>query len=167
LGMARARKAMESADRLLLIIDDQAGYSDADAAILDDLPAGVPHTVVYNKIDLTGRQPGPVVTETAPGIALSVQTGDGMDALRAHLKHCVGFGEQVEGNFSARRRHLDALQRVEQHLIAGVRQLADQQAGELLAEELRLAQQELGDITGTVSSDDLLGRIFSSFCIGK
>jgi tRNA modification GTPase len=167
LGMARARKAMESADRVLLIIDDQTGYTDADVAILKDLPAGVPHTLVYNKIDLTGRAPGPVAAETASGVALSVQTGAGMGALRAHLKHCVGFGEQLEGNFSARRRHLDALQRVQQHLVAGHRQLEELQAGELLAEELRLAQQELGEITGAVSSDDLLGRIFSSFCIGK
>jgi len=167
LGMQRARKAMASADRLLLLIDDQAGYTLADAAILDDLPAGVPHTLIFNKIDLSGRAPGPVAAEKAAGFALSVQTGAGMDALRAHLKHCVGFGEQVEGSFSARRRHLDALQRVQQHLLAGQRQLEELQAGELLAEELRLAQQELGEITGTVSSDDLLGRIFSSFCIGK
>jgi tRNA modification GTPase len=167
LGMERARKAMESADRLLLLIDDQAGYTDADAAILDDLPEGVPHTLIFNKIDLTGRAPGPVAAGNSPGLALSVQTGAGMDALRTHLKHCVGFGDQVEGNFSARRRHLDALQRVQQHLLAGQCQLEDLQAGELLAEELRLAQQELGEITGTVSSDDLLGKIFSSFCIGK
>jgi len=167
LGMQRARKAMESADRLLLLIDDQAGYTAADAAILDDLPAGVPHTLIFNKIDLSGRTPGPVAMENSAGFALSVQTGAGMDALRAHLKQCVGFGEQTEGDFSARRRHLDALQRVQQHLLAGQRQLEELQAGELLAEELRLAQQELGEITGEVSSDDLLGRIFSSFCIGK
>jgi tRNA modification GTPase len=166
-GMARARKAMESADRVLLLIDDQAGFTAADVAILDDLPEGVRHTLIFNKIDLTGRAPGPVTTGKSPGFALSVQTGAGMDVLRAHLKHCVGFGEQAEGSFSARRRHLDALQRVQQHLHAGYRQLRELQAGELLAEELRLAQQELGEITGTVSSDDLLGKIFSSFCIGK
>jgi len=166
-GMARARKAMESADRVLLLIDDQAGFTAADVAILDDLPEGVRHTLIFNKIDLTGRAPGPVTTGKSPGFALSVQTGAGMDVLRAHLKHCVGFGEQAEGSFSARRRHLDALQRVQQHLLAGYRQLRELQAGELLAEELRLAQQELGEITGTVSSDDLLGKIFSSFCIGK
>jgi tRNA modification GTPase len=166
-GMARARKAMESADRVLLLIDDQAGFTAADVAILDDLPEGVRHTLIFNKIDLTGRAPGPVTTGKSPGFALSVQTGAGMDVLRAHLKFCVGFGEQAEGSFSARRRHLDALQRVQQHLLAGYRQLRELQAGELLAEELRLAQQELGEITGTVSSDDLLGKIFSSFCIGK
>jgi len=167
LGMERARKAMESADRLLLLVDDQAGYTAADAAILDELPAGVPHTLIFNKIDLTGRGPGPVTMEKAPAFALSVKTGTGMEALRTHLKQCVGFGEQAEGDFSARRRHLDALQRVEQHLHAGQHQLKALQAGELLAEELRLAQQELGEITGSVSSDDLLGKIFSSFCIGK
>jgi tRNA modification GTPase len=167
LGMQRARMAMESADRLLLLIDDQAGYTAADAAILDDLPAGVPHTLIFNKIDLSGRLPGPVAVENSAGFALSVHTGAGMDDLRAHLKQCVGFGEQAEGSFTARRRHLDALQRVQQHLLAGQRQLEELQAGELLAEELRLAQQELGEITGEVSSDDLLGRIFSSFCIGK
>jgi len=167
LGMQRARKAMESADRLLLLIDDQAGYTAADAAILDDLPAGVPHTLIFNKIDLSGRMPGPVAMENTTGFALSVHTSAGMDDLRAHLKQCVGFGEQTEGNFSARRRHLDALERVQQHLLAGQQQLEELQAGELLAEELRLAQQELGEITGEVSSDDLLGKIFSSFCIGK
>ena len=167
LGMQRARKAMETADRLLLLIDDHAGYTAADAAILDDLPAGVPHTLIFNKIDLSGRMPGPVAMENTTGFALSVHTSAGMDDLRAHLKQCVGFGEQTEGNFSARRRHLDALQRVQQHLLAGQQQLEELQAGELLAEELRLAQQELGEITGEVSSDDLLGKIFSSFCIGK
>lgn len=167
LGMQRARKAMETADRLLLLIDDHAGYTAADAAILDDLPAGVPHTLIFNKIDLSGRMPGPVAMENTTGFALSVHTSAGMDDLRAHLKQCVGFGEQTEGNFSARRRHLDALERVQQHLLAGQQQLEELQAGELLAEELRLAQQELGEITGEVSSDDLLGKIFSSFCIGK
>jgi len=167
LGMARARQAMESADRLLLLIDDQTGYTAADAAILAGLPAGLPHTLIFNKVDLSGRAPGPVAIGNSPGFALSIQTGAGMDALRTHLKQCVGYGEQVEGSFSARRRHLDALQRVQQHLHTGQRQLEELQAGELLAEELRLAQQELGEITGTVSSDDLLGRIFSSFCIGK
>ena len=96
-----------------------------------------------------------------------MQTGDGLDALRTHLKDCAGFADHAEGSFSARRRHLEALQRARAHVEAGWQQLALQQAGELLAEELRQAQQVLGEITGAVSSDDLLGRIFSSFCIGK
>ena len=91
----------------------------------------------------------------------------GVDALRAHLKDCAGYSEQSDGGFSARRRHLEALQLASQLVMTGIQQLESQRAGELLAEELRQAQQVLGEITGAVSSDDLLGRIFSSFCIGK
>jgi len=105
-GMQRARKALEHADRVLLVIDDQCGFTPADAAILDGLPAGVPHTRVFNKIDRTGRSPGAHTGAETPGIALSVQTGAGMDALRDHLKQCAGFADHAEGGFSARRRHL-------------------------------------------------------------
>ena len=90
-----------------------------------------------------------------------------MDALRLHLKQSVGYSAHHEGGFSARRRHVDALRRACEHVETGHRQLEQHRAGELLAEELRQAQQVLGEITGAVSSDDLLGRIFSSFCIGK
>ena len=166
-GMQRARQALEHADRVLLVIDDQSGFNPADAVILDGLPAGVPHTRVFNKIDMTGRPPGLDADAGIPSVALSVQTGDGLDALRTHLKDCAGFSDLAEGSFSARSRHLEALQRARAHVEAGWQQLALQQAGELLAEELRQAQQVLGQITGAVSSDDLLGRIFSSFCIGK
>lgn len=166
-GMQRARQAMEHADRVLLVIDDRPGYSPADAAILGGLPAGVAHTRVFNKIDLTGRAPGMDAAAQVASIAVSVQTGAGMDVLRAHLKDCAGFSDHVAGSFSARRRHLDALQRARAHVEAGWQQLQRYHAGELLAEELRQAQQVLGEITGAVSSDDLLGRIFSSFCIGK
>lgn len=166
-GMQRARQAMEQADRVLLVIDDQSGFSAADALILDHLPATVPHTRVFNKIDLSGRPPGQDEEAAVSAIALSAQTGAGLDALRTHLKDCAGFSDHAEGSFSARRRHIDALQRARAHVETGWQQLALQHAGELLAEELRLAQQVLGEITGAVSSDDLLGRIFSSFCIGK
>jgi len=166
-GMQRARAALGKADRVLLVIDDQAGFVAADAAILAELPAEVPHTRVFNKIDLTGRAAGLCSEEDHEAVALSAQTAAGLDALRAHLKQCAGYSEQAEGGFSARRRHLDALRRASQHVATGTRQLEQQHAGELLAEELRQAQQVLGEITGTVSSDDLLGRIFSSFCIGK
>jgi len=167
LGMQRARQAMVSADRLLLLMDDRAGFTAEDEAILDALPDGVPHTLVFNKIDLTGGKPGARAAGDSEGIAISVHSGAGMDELRRHLKQCVGFADQVEGSFSARRRHIDILLRVQQHILSGRRQLEESLAGELLAEELRLAQQGLGEITGEVSSDDLLGRIFSSFCIGK
>jgi tRNA modification GTPase len=166
-GMQRTRQALAQADRVLLVIDDQSGLTSADADILDELPANVPHTRVFNKIDLTGRLPGGSSNAEFDTVAISIHTGAGLDALRQHLKQCAGYSEQTEGGFSARRRHLEALQRASQHLDAGVQQLEQQRAGELLAEELHLAQQVLGEITGTVSSDELLGRIFSSFCIGK
>ncbi|MDH3527834.1 MAG: tRNA modification GTPase, partial [Gammaproteobacteria bacterium] len=166
-GIQRAWHAIEAADRVLLVVDGQRGFDSADAAILRKLPARLQHTRVCNKIDLSGRAPGVSETETGVEVAVSALTGAGMDALRAHLKQCVGFSEQAEGAFSARRRHLDALARAQAHVDAGAHQLREQRAAELLAEELRQAQQALGEITGEFTSDDLLGRIFSSFCIGK
>ena len=166
-GMQRARLALEQADRVLLVIDDQAGFTAADAAILEALPAGVAHTRVFNKIDLSGRAAGQGEHHGQPAIALSIHSGAGLEDLRQHLKHSVGYADHTEGSFSARRRHVDALRRAYEHVETGRRQLEQQHAGELLAEELRQAQQVLGEITGAVSSDDLLGKIFSSFCIGK
>jgi tRNA modification GTPase len=166
-GMQRTRQALAQADRVLLVIDDQSGVTAADTDILDELPANVPHTRVFNKVDLTGRVPGLCSNAAFEAVALSAHTGAGLAELRQHLKRCAGYSEQAEGGFSARRRHLDALQRASLHVDAGIQQLEQHCAGELLAEELRQAQQVLGEITGAVSSDDLLGRIFSSFCIGK
>jgi tRNA modification GTPase len=166
-GMRRAREAIGNADRVLLVIDDQRGMTAADAAILQALPASVPHIRVFNKIDLSGRSPGLDDTGEVPAVALCARDGSGLEHLRHHLKHCAGYVEQSEGGFSARRRHLDALARAAACIDAGSRQLAGAQAGELLAEELRQAQQALSEITGEFSSDDLLGRIFGSFCIGK
>ena len=166
-GMQRARMALEQADRVLLVIDDQSGFSSADAAILDELAAGVPHTLIFNKIDLSGRAAGLSEDNGQPAVALSVHSGAGLDALRQYLKQSVGYSAHTDGSFTARRRHVEALRCAYEHVEAGQRQLEQQRAGELLAEELRLAQQVLGEITGEVSSDDLLGRIFSSFCIGK
>ena len=90
-----------------------------------------------------------------------------MDGLRSRIREAVGATDQVEGSFSARQRHIDALKRAGSHLAAGGQAMETSQAGELLAEELRLAQQALGEITGEMLPDDLLGEIFSSFCIGK
>ena len=163
-GMQRTHRELGNADHALLVIDDQAGFTAADAAILAALPAGVTYTRIFNKIDRSGRSPGPV--DDTDAVAISARTGSGLDSLRAHLKQCAGFTSLPEGGFSARRRHLDALERAVQHVQAGIRQL-EQQAGELLAEELRQAQQALNEITGEFTSDDLLGRIFSDFCIGK
>ncbi|MGR8880260.1 tRNA uridine-5-carboxymethylaminomethyl(34) synthesis GTPase MnmE, partial [Klebsiella pneumoniae subsp. pneumoniae] len=100
-------------------------------------------------------------------IRLSAGTGEGVDDLRNHLKQSMGFDTSMEGGFLARRRHLRALEEAARHLDQGKAQLIGAWAGELLAEELRLAQQNLSEITGEFTSDDLLGRIFSSFCIGK
>jgi tRNA modification GTPase len=152
---------------VLLVIDDRYGFTGADAAILESLPAGIPHTRIFSKIDLTGRSAGQDDRGEEPALALCAHDGRGLDDLRQHLRHCAGFTGSTGGGFSARRRHLDALLRAAGHIDTGRRQLAGQQAGELLAEDLRRAQQALSEITGEFTSDDLLGRIFSSFCIGK
>jgi tRNA modification GTPase len=100
-------------------------------------------------------------------IELSANTGEGLDLLQRHLKTCMGYRESAEGQFSARRRHLQSLENAAQCLDNGTQQLVNRGAGELLAEDLRQCQNALGEITGAVTSDDLLGEIFSSFCIGK
>lgn len=165
-GVRRAWVQIEQADRVLLVIDDQAGFSEADRNVLERLPAALPCTRVYNKIDLSGRPPG---LREAPGqaeVALSALDGEGLEDLRQHLKAVMGYQDSASGGFSARRRHLDALRHSRTHLDQA-RICLNAGSGELLAEELRLAQRHLSEITGEFSSDDLLGRIFSSFCIGK
>ena len=165
-GIRRAREQMTRADRILLVLDDSTpGGVPAD--VLPHLPAHLPRTVVRNKIDLTDRAAGIVNTSSGIEILLSAKTGAGLDALRHYLKDCMGFQPAGEGTFIARRRHLDAIRRAQDHVTRGRAQLKESRAGELLAEELRLGQQALGEITGEVTSEDLLGRIFSSFCIGK
>jgi tRNA modification GTPase TrmE len=166
-GMRRALAAIEQADRVLLVIDDCVDLVPSVQDTLSKLPAGCPRTVVRNKIDLTGRASGMVESELGPELALSALTGAGMDMLRAHLKDCMGYRSSPEGSFMARRRHLDALQRARGALERGSVQLVQAGAGELLAEELRQAQRALGEITGEVTTEDLLDRIFSTFCIGK
>jgi tRNA modification GTPase len=164
-GVARARAAMTQADRVLLLIDDTAADTDAVEFLRGQVSRGANTTLIYSKIDLTGRAPG--MAEGGDAVAISAKTGAGLDVLRTHLKQCMGFMPVGEGGFIARRRHLDALRRAAGHLVEGRRQLSEHRAGELLAEELRRAHQALGEITGEVTSDDLLGRIFSNFCIGK
>lgn len=165
-GIRRAWREIEQADRLLLLVDDAQGVTEEEMAIVDRLPHGLTVTVIRNKCDLSGNLPVVQSSELGTEIRLSAKTGDGLALLRDHLKQSMGYQGTGEGGFMARRRHLDALGRAETNLKNG-EQLLQQGAGELLAEELRLAQQALGEITGEVSSDDLLGRIFSSFCIGK
>jgi tRNA modification GTPase len=165
-GVRRAWTQIEQADHLLLVIDDQIGFGEADQQVLERLPDSLPCTRVFNKIDLTGRAAGIQQTPDGTEVALSARSGEGMTALSEHLKSVVGYTESGAGNFSARRRHLDALQRTAGNL-ENAQACLTSGSGELLAEELRLAQQHLSEITGEFSSDDLLGEIFSSFCIGK
>jgi tRNA modification GTPase len=163
-GVRRAWAQIEQADRVLLVIDDQRGRSPADQAILERLPHDLPHTLVFNKIDLSGREPGIQLQGAHAEVALSARSGAGVTELRSHLKQVMGYSDSASGSFSARRRHLDALQRADLNIAAARQWLG---SGELLAEELRLAQQHLCEITGGFTSDDLLGEIFASFCIGK
>ena len=166
-GIRRARDAMTSADRILYMVDATRALDDhAVERELALLPSDVPVSIVLNKIDLV-RVPSRYEQSQPPRIHLSATTGEGLDLLREHLKECVGFQGASTGTLSARRRHLDALARADAHLQEASRQLTERRAGELMAEELRQAQQALSEITGEFTSDDLLGRIFSSFCIGK
>lgn len=166
-GMRRAWQQIENADSILLLIDDRMGITMQDHALIDRMPAAARFTLVFNKIDITGRTAGLSIVQERPELALSAKTGLGMDALRQHLKKSVGYHGSCDGAFMARRRHVDALQRAHEALLNGTRQLELRSAGELLAEDLRAAQQHLGGITGEYTSDDLLGEIFASFCIGK
>jgi len=165
-GVRRAWQEIEQADRLLLIVDDQLGFNEQDQRILDRLPRHLPHTLVFNKIDITGR-PAAIERQDADAcVALSAQSEHDVALLKKHLKDVAGFHDSAATGFSARRRHLDALRNAGVNL-SNARGCLDQSAGELLAEELRLAQQQLSQITGEFSSDDLLGEIFAGFCIGK
>ncbi|HHH13266.1 MAG TPA: tRNA uridine-5-carboxymethylaminomethyl(34) synthesis GTPase MnmE [Thiolapillus brandeum] len=165
-GVRRAREELARADRVLWVYDAAAdpenrGFAEAQ------LPEGVPVTLVRNKVDLAGEAPGTGERDGLPEVRLSARSGEGLDGLRRHLLDSMGFQGGEHSEFLARRRHLDAIDRALAHLEQGRRVLEETGAGELLAEELRLAQQALSEITGEFSADDLLGEIFSSFCIGK
>lgn len=163
-GVRRAHGERERADVVLLVTDTR--HAEDDLAWLHDLPAGVERIVVVNKIDLDDASPRAETHAGASWLWLSVKTGTGLETLRERLKQLAGAGSG-EGAFSARRRHVMALEQTADHLDRAAHVLAATRAGELAAEELRQAQHALGEITGTYTSDDLLGAIFSSFCIGK
>lgn len=171
IGIERAWQEIRRADRILLLVDASQTASSHPREIwpefVEQLPSLEHLTVVRNKIDLSGEAEGLTEEDQIPVVRLSARQGLGVDALRQHLKACMGYETTTEGGFMARRRHLDALHRAQASLEAGLAQLTDAGAGELLAEDLRAAQQALSEITGEFTSDDLLGRIFSSFCIGK
>lgn len=172
IGVERALKAISEADRILLVVDATASEAEDPFALWPEFPQCRPDpskvTLIRNKVDLTHE--AIELRRSADGhvtISLSARGGEGLEQLREHLKTCMGLEQTAESSFSARRRHLEALDRASQSLEHGYSQLTLAGAGELLAEDLRAAQATLGEITGAFSSDDLLGRIFSSFCIGK
>ena len=165
-GIRRAREEIAKADRILWIFDDQTD-PEHDAFDRASLPAGIPVTLVRNKIDITSTPASLQQTDTETEVAVSAKTGAGMELLRDHLKTSMGYSGNQEGEFIARRRHLDALERASGHLLQGQSVFLETGSGELLAEDLRQSQMTLSEITGEFTADDLLGKIFSSFCIGK
>lgn len=172
IGVQRAWQEIKEADRVLLMVDSCTTQESDPALIwpefIQRLPDPAKVTLIRNKIDLSGESADhydPDAVQVCIGI--SAATGAGVGNLKHHLKEVMGFQQTNEGGFTARRRHIDALTRAREYLDAGKSQLYGAAAGELLAEDLRHAQKALSEITGEFTSDDLLGRIFSSFCIGK
>ncbi|MBK5965813.1 tRNA uridine-5-carboxymethylaminomethyl(34) synthesis GTPase MnmE [Thiocystis minor] len=163
-GVRRAREQMVKADLVLWVYDSIEGAGQIGC---EDLTLDCPITNVRNKIDLLGLDPQLTESKSGTEIFLSAATGAGIDLLKSHLKSMAGLGSTPEGAFIARRRHLDALSRGMQSLDVALQHLMNKRDAELVAEELFQAQQVFGEITGQFTSDDLLGRIFSSFCIGK
>ncbi|MBF7728878.1 tRNA uridine-5-carboxymethylaminomethyl(34) synthesis GTPase MnmE [Pseudomonas sp. N040] len=172
IGVERALSAIAEADRILLVVDATAAEAAEPFALwpefLQERPDPKKVTLIRNKVDLSGEA---VALETCSDghvtINLSARSLSGLELLREHLKSYMGFAQTTENSFSARQRHIQALHEAQASIEHGRAQLTSTGAGELLAEDLRQAQQALGEITGVFSSDDLLGRIFSSFCIGK
>jgi tRNA modification GTPase len=162
-GVRRARQEIARADRVLYILD----AATAGEPELEGLPAGVPVTLVFNKIDLSGETPVLDASTVPPRVFISALTGAGIPLLRSHLKAAAGYLDSDSGALAARRRHLDALTRARGLVQCAADTLSDTRAFELFAEDLRLAQHALGEITGEFTSEDLLGEIFGSFCIGK
>lgn len=176
IGVQRAWEEINNADRILLVQDATKLSSFQDLSIeeswpdfLNKLDTTEHVSLVLNKVDLVDPSLVASMPKPLPSniLSLSAKSLSGLDSLRDHLKSCVGFDSNTEGQFAARRRHIVALQSAMEHIRLGKQQLVSANAGELLAEELRLAQDKLGEITGKFLPDDLLGEIFSSFCIGK
>jgi len=162
-GIRRAHEEIKKADKILLLIDSTDPEIDS---IINTLPSDSNITKIYNKIDLLGIEPEIKESEHGSQIYLSVKKGIGMELLTDHLKQTVGYDSETDDVFIARRRHVEALNQSHIYVKNALLQLQNE-AGELVAEDLRQAQNHLAEITGAFSSDDLLGKIFSSFCIGK
>lgn len=170
IGVERAWRAFEHAELVLFLVDDRTGVTDADRALLARLPANAETVIVRNKCDLSGH--APALAGAAPGrdraeLRLSAHSGDGLDLLKQEIRRVAGLTAGGESVFSARTRHVEALQRALSQAGAAAQRLRERAGVELAAEDLRLAQQALAEITGAFTPDDLLGRIFSQFCIGK
>lgn len=171
IGIQRAWKEINNADRILLMLDssteDISNIKQNFPQFFQQISNNTAITLVNNKADISGISIGFNDDGELPQLNISAKNNKGISELKEHLKQCMGYHGSVEGSFMARRRHLDALDKAYQHLLIGLEQLEAYVAGEILAEELRLCQQKLGEITGEFTNDDLLGQIFSSFCIGK
>jgi tRNA modification GTPase len=169
-GIKRAWDEIDQADRVLYVIDSNLKYSlniqENWPEYFSRYPTRNNVTFVLNKSDISDLSPG-IRQGKHSTVILSAKSHDGLEALGDHLKNCMGYTGTNEGSFVARRRHIEALNNTENYLMSGKKQLLRAAAGELLAEDLRHAQQSLSSITGVFSSDDLLGQIFGSFCIGK
>ena len=163
IGIERAWAEMAKADLILLLVDDTRHDEPENAEILARLPSHLPRITVHNKVDLSGKSPG----KQGEHLYISAKQSLGIEALRAELKTRMGYQGEAEDTFIARRRHLQALEDTQAAVDRAEFQLREFNAGELMAEELRLAQDALGQITGRFTPDDLLGEIFSNFCIGK
>jgi tRNA modification GTPase len=162
-GVRRAREVLETAD-IVLLVEDASAPGEHHETLENEVPQHLNRIRVANKADLVEAE----APQADPARAwISAKTGQGMDSLRKRIRDAVGAADRSEGSFSARQRHVDALKRAGRHLEAGRVEMQETGSGELLAEELRLAQAALGEITGEMLPDDLLGEIFSSFCIGK
>lgn len=163
MGIARTRSTILKADAILLILDSNLGMGDDDKRILAELPAATPRLYIFNKIDLSEESARVETREGEEFIYLSAKTGTGIELLREKLLSLIGWHQEA-GVFMARERHLRALLQAQTHLENAT---LEGSRAELFAEELRLAQEALNEITGEFTADDLLGEIFSRFCIGK
>ena len=163
-GIARTWRALENANIALLLVDATHGITEMEKSIIERLPKDLPKIWVHNKIDLSSKSPSAEVLAQELHIYLSAKTGTGIDLLREHLLKLIGWQSTSEGVFMARTRHLEAIKQVEQFLLTGLAAIGQ---SEIVAENLRMAQEALNSITGEFTPDDLLGEIFSKFCIGK
>jgi len=162
-GIKRARNALKNTDAILWIQDAAQPVENSHG---EDIADNIPLIILRNKTDVTGAPPGVLQTDP-PILNISAKTGAGLGVLRETIRRVAGYENLGDGAFTARSRHIDALNLAAKHFACGRDALKKNKAGEIFAEELKLAQRALGEITGSFTSDDLLGRIFSEFCIGK